>query len=159
MARRPPELYLVDHHAGSVAGLELAKRAARNNRGTAAGEALEQLVGEIRADQRTLELVLALVGTQPSRLKDGVGWTAEKLGRLKLNGRLRGPSPLGRLYELEALSLGVAGKRALWRALQEVPGLANSPDLDLPELERRADEQLGRLEELRREAAAAALRD
>jgi hypothetical protein len=43
MGGRFLEIYLVDHHAGSTAGLELAKRAARSNRGTPTGDALVEL--------------------------------------------------------------------------------------------------------------------
>lgn len=45
-------------------------------------------------------------------------WAAEKLVRLKLNGRLRGYSPLSRLLELEMLHIGITGKLELWQALQ-----------------------------------------
>jgi hypothetical protein len=51
-----------------------------------------------------------------------LGWGAEKAGRLKLNGELLGYSPLSRLEELEALSLGVEGKLALWTALRRTHG-------------------------------------
>jgi len=54
------------------------------------------------------------------RAKQFVAWTAEKAGRLKLNGRLLGYSPLSRVEELEALRLGVTGKRMLWIALDEL---------------------------------------
>jgi hypothetical protein len=37
MAHRFLEIYLLDHHAGSVAGVELAKRTARSNPGTPTG--------------------------------------------------------------------------------------------------------------------------
>jgi len=49
-------------------------------------------------------------------------WAAEKLGRLKLNGRLRGYSPLSRLLELEMLHIGITGKLELWQALQRTLG-------------------------------------
>ena len=97
MARRFRDIYLADHHAGSTAGLALARRAAVNNRGTATGEALERLVDEIAADRVTLERLLAAVGARPSRVKDGLAWSAEKFGRLKPNGQLTGYSPLSRL--------------------------------------------------------------
>jgi NADH dehydrogenase/NADH:ubiquinone oxidoreductase subunit G len=63
-----------------------------------------------------------------------------------------------RLNELEGLSLGVAGKRALWEALRELPEFAGSPDFDFAALSQRAETQLLELETLRREAAAQALR-
>ena len=51
-----------------------------------------------------------------------MGWTGEKLGRLKLNGQLLGYSPLSRLIELEGLMLGIAGKLAMWIALSSRSG-------------------------------------
>ena len=156
MARPFRDIYLADHHAGSTAGLALARRAAVNNRGTATGEALERLVDEIAADRATLERLLAAVGARPSRVKDGLAWSAEKLGRLKPNGQLTGYSPLSRLNELEGLSIGVAGKRALWDSLAAHPELAVA-GFDFAALTRRAESQLLTLDALRREAAALAL--
>ena len=39
-----------------------------------------------------------------------MAWSAEKFGRLKLNGQLSGYSPLSRLEELEILALVAEGK-------------------------------------------------
>ena len=60
-------------------------------------------------------------------------WGAEKVGRLKPNGQLRGYSPLSRLIELEMLQLGIAGKMAMWTVLDSAadPRLAA---FDLPAL-------------------------
>src|ERR671930_2157738 len=92
------------------------------------------------------------------RLKVLAGWGAERAGRLKLNGRLLGYSPLSRLEEIEALALGVEGKLALWRALRRThasdPRLA---DIDLDELIERARSQRRRLERQRVRAADEAL--
>jgi hypothetical protein len=61
---------------------------------------------------------------------------------------------LARLELLETLAMGIHGKRAVWRALRVVapkhPALSG---LDLDLLERRAVEQLDRVEEWRLEAA------
>ena len=54
------------------------------------------------------------------RVKVAGGWTAEKVGRLKLNGRFAGYSPLSRVLELEGLIAGVNGKLALWHSLLEL---------------------------------------
>jgi hypothetical protein len=95
------------------------------------------------------------LGVGPDRVKVAGGFLAEKAGRLKLNGRLRGYSPLSRVIELEGLMLGVTGKLACWRALAELndPRLAG---LDLAGLIERAERQRDGLERFRREAAAAA---
>jgi hypothetical protein len=159
MARRFLEIYLADHHAGSVAGVELAKRMARSNRGTPMGQALDRLVGEIEADRVTLENVLAAAGVQLSFFKDRLAWTLEKADRLKPNGLLRGSSALGRLHELEALSLGVWGKRALWLTLGKLREPARPPSFDFDALAKRAEAQFREIEELRIAAAAQAFAD
>jgi hypothetical protein len=98
------------------------------------------------------------LGVKPDRVKEAMGWTAEKLGRLKLNGQLLGYSPLSRLVELEGLMVGITGKMAMWIALRSV--LADDPRLegiDLENLVRRAREQRQAVERLRRRAAREAL--
>ena len=53
------------------------------------------------------------LGVAQGRLKPLAAVFGERLGRLKLNGRLWGYSPLSRLDELELLQIGVVGKRML----------------------------------------------
>jgi hypothetical protein len=118
--------YLNDHLLGATAGLELARRAARENQGSELGEFLTGLAREIEDDRDTLLAVMSELGVTPDRLKVAAGWTAEKLGRLKPNAQLRGYSPLSPLVEHEGLLTGIQGKLALWRVLAEV-----APDLGL----------------------------
>lgn len=94
------------------------------------------------------------VGAPESTLKPVLARAAERVGRLKLNGRVTGYSPLSRLVELEGLVAGVTGKRAMWRALEPLGG-EDSPlrSFDFAELEARADAQIAGLEEHRLEAA------
>ncbi len=152
-------IYLNDHLAGSTVGVNLARRAAGSNQGTSYGPVLEALAGEIQEDRQSLLDVMERLSVDEDRLKTALAWGAEKAGRLKLNGELRGYSPLSRLEELEALSLGVEGKLALWRTLQRTHG--SDPRLsgmDLDELVRRARLQRRRLESQRARAAEEALR-
>jgi hypothetical protein len=147
-------IYLRDHLAGSVAALELVERAARSNETNALGEFLTSLHEEIRADQETLLEVMKTLGVEPSRVKNGLAWTVEKAGRLKLNGRLLRYSPLSRVYELETLEAGIVGKRSLWTNLQSMddPRLAG---LDLPRFVERAEAQRAEVDTWRRRAGAA----
>ncbi len=92
------------------------------------------------------------------RIKLVAGWGAEKLGRLKLNGRLLGYSPLSRLVEFELLELGVHGKLALWRSLGQLKlERLRSSDLDLGARAARAERQVEQLEKHRLRAAVEAL--
>ena len=150
-------IYLADHLAAATAGVALAHRTARSNVGTPFGDVLRRLAGEIEEDRETLRKVVEQLGFQESKAKDAAAWVAEKLGRLKLNGQLRGYSPLSRVLELEALSVGVAGKLALWQSLQSLPGLGERlAGFDLEELAERAGRQRTEIEEQRLEAARTA---
>jgi hypothetical protein len=154
MDRKLLGIYLQDHHAGSTTGWELVRRARASNQGTAYGDFLSRLAGEIAADRRTLEEIMEDLGVGSDRAKDGAAWVGEKLGRLKPNGRLTGYSPLSRVVELEGLALGVTGKLALWRALRLLAD--EEPALDAERLERlaeRAKEQQDEIEEHRIRAA------
>jgi hypothetical protein len=148
-------IYLNDHLAGATAGLELARRLVRSNSGNAYGPPLSRLAGEVEEDRSSLLSIMQDLEVSVDRVKLAAGWAAEKLGRLKLNGRLLSYSPLSRLMELEMLELGVTGKLALWRALHQIaPG---EPRLDRAGLERlieRADVQARELEALRQRAVS-----
>jgi hypothetical protein len=151
-------IYLNDHRAGAVVGYELGKRALASNRGNKYGEALAEIVGQIAADRSALEALMASLGIAQNRPKQAFAWTLEKLGRLKLNGQLRGYSPLSRLAELEGLALGVEGKLALWRSLERVAEHdARLAAADLQTLIARAQSQREQLERLRLQAADEAL--
>lgn len=150
-------IYLNDHLAGATAGVELARRLRGSNRDDPEfGPRLADVCAEIEADRETLKSVMAWLGVGQSKLKPLAAVLAERLGRLKLNGQLRGYSPLSRLDELELLQIGVAGKRRLWRALEHT----HADDLssfELGALADRATDQLRRLEALHLKAADLAL--
>ncbi len=150
-------IYLNDHLAGSTIGLELAKRTAASNRDNKEfGPALERIRDEIEADKRTLEAVMDELGIGRDRLKPVGAWVAEKLGRLKPNGHLRGYSPLSRLIELEGLYVGISGKARLWGVLEVSVG-ERVPGTDFAALAERADRQRTEVERLQTRAAEIAL--
>jgi hypothetical protein len=150
-------IYLNDHLAGATAGVELARRLrASNEDDREFGPALAEVCAEIEADRETLKAVMDRLGVGQSKLKPLAAVLGERLGRLKMNGQLRGYSPLSRLDELELLQIGVVGKRRLWRALEHTHA-DDLPDFDLDALAERATEQLRRLEALHLKAAALAL--
>src|SRR3954447_6149574 len=149
-------IYLNDHLAGATLGLELVRRASREHNGDL-GEFLHELRDQIEQDYRALIDVMATLGVKRSRIKPAVAWAAEKVGRLKLNGRLTQRSPLTPLVELEATATGVAGKLRLWQALRE--GVDDeSLRARLDELAGRAERQLADLEPRRLAAARLAAR-
>jgi hypothetical protein len=150
-------IYLNDHLAGATAGVELARRLqASNEDDRELGPALAEICAEVETDRETLKAVMDRLGVDQSKLKPAAAVLGERLGRLKLNGRLWGYSPLSRLDELELLQIGVVGKRRLWRALEHTHA-SDLPGFELGALAERATEQLRRLEALHLKAAALAL--
>jgi len=151
-------IYLQDHLAAAVGGGELARRTLKSNRGTPFEPALEKLAKEIEEDRLTLIGIMGRFGVSANVLKQGAVWAVEKVARFKLNGRVLHYSPLSRLIELEALGLGIDGKRALWAALRHVAGADTPLDpTELQNLEKRAADQRKRVETLRLRAARLAL--
>jgi hypothetical protein len=140
--------YLNDHLAGSTVGVELSRRAAKNNEGTELGSFLERLAAEIGEDRDTLHTIMDRLDVKKDRVKVAAAWTGEKAGRLKPNNRLFSYSPLSRLIELEGLALGVEGKRGLWQVLAELtePRLA---EFDFEQLIERARSQRDELQQRR----------
>ncbi len=148
-------IYLNDHLAGSVVGIELCRRARAGNEGSELGRVLDGICAEIEADRATLRRVMKRLAVDESRLKPAGAWVAEKLGRLKPNGQLRGYSPLSQVVELEGLVGGVEVKKLLWDALAQRFG-GSLDGFDFEALSARAEAQRVRLEACRLEAAATA---
>lgn len=150
-------IYLNDHLAGATLGVELARRLRSSNQGDGEfGEPLAQLCAEIEEDHRTLTRLLERRGVSRDPVKPVLAKVAERLGRLKLNGRLRGYSPLSRVLELEVLSGLIGGKLQLWNALEQSFG-ESLDGFDFHDLAARADSQGQRLEDLHLAAAQRAL--
>jgi hypothetical protein len=149
-------IYLNDHLAGATIGLELTKRSLRSNRGTPLGTFLAGFLAEVTEDRASLENVMDRLGVKKSLAKRSAAVVAERLGRLKLNGQVRGYSPLSRVLELEGLSIGVEGKLGLWQNLRDTAEVvAALREVDLDALIARAERQRASLE---RERLAAARR-
>lgn len=145
-------IYLQDHLAAATAFGELSKRAAGSNREGPLGALLGRLAEEIAEDHKALLDVMSELGIRPDPVKRSFAWTAEKLGRLKPNGRLLSYSPLSRVIELEGLHLGISHNLSLWQVL-EATSAAEISDCDPGELSARARRQLDELEPHRIAAA------
>jgi len=146
-------IYLNDHLAGAAGGVELARRLRSSNSGDPEmGEPLARICAEIEADHETLVRLTERLGIRRDPLKPKLAIVAERLGRLKPNGHLRGYSPLSPVLELEILASGIGGKLQLWNALEQTFG--NSLDgFDFHTLAERADRQGQEVEDLHMAAA------
>lgn len=150
-------IYLNDHFAGAALGVALCRRLRASNSGESElGPPLAELCAEIEADRETLGRLMEQLGIRRSAVKPALAWTAEKLGRLKLNGQLTGYSPLSCLVEIEGLAIGVTGKTQLWRALERTLG-SSQAGFDFSQLAERATRQRDRIEDLHAIAAKRAL--
>lgn len=152
-------IYLNDHLAGSVVGSRLSRRIARKNRGNDYGAEISKIAEEIEEDQRQLHEVMERSGVRKKRVRLGLGWVAERSMTLKPNGALVGYSPLSRVLDLEALTMGITGKLELWRSLEASRNGSDLQGIDLARLIERAESQRDRVEDLRIRAAREALSD
>jgi hypothetical protein len=151
------DIYMNDQLAAGVLWRELARRAARANAAGAAGPDVARVATEIAEDVRTFEQLMERLDLTKSRVKPALATAAERLGRLKLNGHVRTPSPLSRFVELDALVMGIDGKVTLWENLRDHAGLAaRLPDIDFDALIDRARQQRDTLKPHHDAAGAAA---
>ena len=149
--------YLNDHLAGSVVALELLEDLEATQAGTGMARIIAQLRADIVADRQELEALIDRLNFARSSPRRAAAWLAEKIAELKLRLDDPGGGALRQLETLEAVQIGIEGKRALWRALgataEHAPELQ---ELDYARLEQRAIEQHSRVEALRLDAARAA---
>ncbi|MFI1434478.1 hypothetical protein [Streptomyces lydicus] len=150
-------IYLNDHLAGATAGVERAHHLVRTARDAALSEALGPVAAEIARDRVSLLGIIRDLGIPVRRYKICAGWTAEKVGRLKSNGRLLRRSPLSTFLELELLRVAVEGKVAGWETLRRLTAIEKRLDPRLlDDLLERARRQQDVVEEWRSRQAAAA---
>ena len=141
-----------------MAALELLNHLILVNAGTPGGDLFVQLRQEITQDQAVLRDLLEQLDFKQSPMRQTVAWFSEKFARVKLMVEDRTGDQLARLETLEALALGIEGKRALWSALKVVAERAPAlRSLDFRSLEQRAREQRERVEAVRLDAAHEAL--
>lgn len=147
--RRYLRIYLAERLILAHGARRLASRVAD----TPDGALGAQVTTVLDADVQTLTSLLRQLGARPPRVRMGAVALAERLGRLKLNGRIRDRSPLTDLQELDGLTIGLGALAQAWAALdaagviaQEVVGgratrlrrLADHLDARRPEIARRA---------------------
>ncbi|MGC5039758.1 hypothetical protein ACPXCS_27580 [Streptomyces sp. DT190] len=144
-------IYLNDQLAVAAAGAARARSLLRSCRGSALAGPLAPVVAELTEDRAALLHVMRRLDVPVRRYKVVAGLAAERMGRLKGNGRLVRRSPLSTLWELEALRLGAEGKAAAWETLRALAAADRRLDAErLDELLARARRQCATLEELRR---------
>lgn len=137
--------YLNDHLAGSVSALELIEHWAHVHDGKPLGDFFMDMDAEIRADQDKLRELMRSLRLEESNLRQAGAWVAEKVGRARLMIAGDEPDSLGLVLTLEGLIMGIGGKKLLWRALAAAK-LLQLNGYEFEELQRRAQEQIERIE-------------
>jgi hypothetical protein len=154
---QPLAIYLNDHLAGSLAGLELATYLETVDFPRGAADVAAQLREDIAADRQQLEAIIERLDVKESYPRQVATWLLEKIAELKARWDDRSEGALRLLEILEALALGIEGKEALWTALRSVA--VDEPALRLLDYDRlvgRARRQRERVEALRLMAASLA---
>jgi hypothetical protein len=146
--------YANDHLAGSVGALELLDRLIDGNKGKPLERFFRDLRSEIERDQEVLKELIARLGEKESAVRKAGAWIVEKLSRAKIQLSETEEGKMGLFLALEALALGITGKRMLWRALAAAAeNVAQLRGPDYAALEERAVEQHDRVETKRLEVA------
>ena len=150
------ETYLEDHLAGAAGAIQLLEALRDRHAAEPVGRFAAEILAEVEADRETLRGLAARLGGGSHPVKEAAAWLAEKAARLKLGREIAGE--LGAFEALEALALGIQGKRALWCALAVASTFdARLRSVDLDGLIARAESQHARVEEFRLALAPSAL--
>lgn len=136
--------YLRDHHAGGIGALELLDRLRKAGEDAALRQFFDDLHADVQWDHDQLHHLMTALGVDESSVRDATAWLGEKFSRPKL-GLATQTHGLALLEALETLIMGIGGKRLLWRALGKV-SMPTLERTDFARLEKRATEQLDRVE-------------
>ncbi len=122
-------IYINDHRGLLAAEHDLARRCHASNSepvdaddGVVADDGdlvtlLAAIISQNIDDRERLDALLDVLGARANPIKTIGARIGERLGRLKLNGQLRGYSPLSRVIEIEALLASTAVRRAMWESI------------------------------------------
>ncbi|GAA4426689.1 hypothetical protein GCM10023169_25740 [Georgenia halophila] len=113
-------IYLGDHLAGATGGVERIDRMAKAYADTELGPELTLLAAEIAQARQELHTLIEELGLPTKPHRQALAWVAEHAGRLKLNGRVLGRSPLTVVLELELMRSAVAGQASLWQTMADL---------------------------------------
>jgi hypothetical protein len=151
-------IYLNDHLAGSTVALELLDDLCARFPDSEIANVAESVKKDVTADRRELESIMSRLHVEQSTIRKASAWANEKLLRAKMYLDDSKTGPLRLLEAIEAISLGIEGKRGLWVILQslsnDIPELGR---VDYEQLIHRAEEQRARLEPHRKQAAFKAI--
>jgi hypothetical protein len=140
--------YLRDHLVGADTAIQMVQGLRDAYRGGPDGALFESLYEQFREDRGVVEGILAELGYTSRSAKRLAGQATGSALRVVAGG---GPGDLSLFRALEALAIGVQGKRCLWRAAQALVTLPHPPGRrSFVELEADAVRQWETIEQHRR---------
>ena len=139
--------YLRDHLAGADLAIRVVRRLGSTHERTEDGRLFRRLSQEFAQDRSFVRTLLTELGASERSLKRVAGFASGTVLSVTAGG---GPGDLSLLRTLEALAIGVQGKRCLWRALQNLRVPSTGNGMNFVELEARAVRQWEAIEERRR---------
>ena len=153
----PLATYLHDHIAGAQTAIAVLKNLKEQHEGESLGKFAAGLNEEVQKDLARLEQLADRIADEGAKpLKKAIARIAAKGFWSKLHRKTN--KGLGTLEALELLTVGIWGKRALWRALKEVAPIdARLRDEDFDRLAKRAQDQHDRVERYRLQLARSVL--
>ena len=122
--RKALATYLRDHLTGADTAIQIVQGLSNAYRGDPEGALFESLYQQFREDRGVVEGILAELGYTSRSVKRLAGRaTGSALGTVAGGA----PGDLSLFRMLEALAIGVQGKRCLWRAAQALVVLPHPP--------------------------------
>ena len=144
--------YLRDHLSGSDVAIRVVQRLGSTHDGTEDGMLFRRLSKELEEDRSVVRALLRGLGASGRSMKRVASYASGAVLSVTAGGE---PGDLSLLRTLEALSIGVQGKRCMWRALQNLrPTPFTVHGLDFVELEAKALRQWEAIEDRRRDLVA-----
>lgn len=140
--------YLHDHLGGADMAIRVVNHLGSTHHGTDDGTLFRRLSKEFEEDRSVVRTLLTQLGASGRSIKRVTGFASGTVLSMTAGGE---PGELSLLRTLEALAIGVQGKRCMWRALQNlrtVPSTVHA--MDFVELEAKAVRQWETIEERRR---------
>jgi hypothetical protein len=143
--------YLRDQLGGSDAAIHVVRRLSATHEGTADGRLFRQLAEEFEQDRATVRALLAQLGASARSPKRVAGRASAAVPGFTAGGT---PGQLSLVRTLEAIAIGIQGKRCMWRALQTLDTARSTTQINPVELEAKALRQWEAVEGRRRVLAA-----
>lgn len=144
--------YLRDHLSGSDMTIRVVRRLGSTHEGTEDGTLFRRLSKELEEDRSVVRALLTRLGASGRSMKRAAGYASGALLSVTAGGA---PGDLSLLRTLEALAIGLQGKRCLWRALQHLDTIPSTVHgVNFVDLEAKAVRQWEAIEERRRALVA-----